>query len=242
MKKFTFFIVIMIACIFCSCQKEKAEQKVKNIVQEQTEKMPEPETNEQIVEEKGKNESVSEKIQIVPDKDNDDSEFDDPATIELCLKDDEERTFCLFHNIYKVKDFDAENYEVVAEWTTGEYSFRWCKQEKNDLSITWNYENGGIIRMETESPKYSTKRGIKVGDSLSNIMEAYGNDVEIYEYDYVNEKLNLISENKNALFSWYKSKNRVSLNAGNMLAETIMAMSFYLEDDFITKIVILCGD
>lgn len=242
MKKIIFLMVIMACCIFCSCQKEKTEYEAKNILQEQTEKMSESETDVQVVEEKETKESVPETIQIVQDKDCDDSEFDDSATIELCLKDDEGRTFCLFHNLYKVKDYDTENYEIAAEWATGEYNVRWCKQDQNGLSITWNYENGGIIRMETESPKYSTKRGIKVGDSLSDIMEAYGNDVEIYEYDYVNKKLNLISENENALFNWYKTKERVSLEAGNMLAETIMDMVFFLEGDCVTKIVILCGD
>ncbi|MBO4758658.1 MAG: hypothetical protein J5505_01220, partial [Spirochaetaceae bacterium] len=110
------------------------------------------------------------------------------------------------------------------------------------LSITWNYENGGIIEMETKSPKYSTKRGIRVGDSLSDIIKVYENDAEIYEYDYVNNKYDLISANENALFRLYKAENRVSIDAGNAAAETIMEIDFQLENDIVTKIKILCGD
>lgn len=42
--------------------------------------------------------------------------------------------------------------------------------------------------METESSRYSTKRGIKVGDSLNEIIDAYGNDGEIYEYNSIDKK------------------------------------------------------
>lgn len=233
MKILNFFTLVMFTFILCACQKEKIEQKAENIIQEQADEVSEPEINEQIVEEK---------IQIIPDKDCDDSEFDDLVTTDFCLKDDKERTFCIFHNLYKVKDFDTENYEVVAEWATGGYNVRWCKQEQNDLSITWNYENGGIIEMETKSPKYSTKRGIRVGDSLSDIIKVYENDAEIYEYDYVNNKYDLISANENALFRLYKAENRVSIDAGNATAETIIEIDFQLENDIVTKIKILCGD
>ena len=71
--------------------------------------------------------------------------------------------------------------------------------------------------METESSLYSTKRGIKVGDSINDVIEAYKD------------------------YNLYRSDKAISLNLANMIDEEIMILGFWLENDIVTKIEITIG-
>ncbi len=132
--------------------------------------------------------------------------------------------------------------EIFKDWSTETQIARWHKQVKNELSIIWNYRNGAILIMETESSRYSTKRGIKVGDSLEEIISAYEKDCDIYEYDSLNKKYNIVKQDEKNRFVLHKSENSISIDAANMIEEEMMEISFDLKDNSITKISILCGD
>ena len=55
---------------------------------------------------------------LAPNENWDDSAYDDPRTLEFCLKNDKGINLCLYHNIRKQKGIDFENYEVYADWST----------------------------------------------------------------------------------------------------------------------------
>lgn len=244
-KAFSCLMSIVCVCLICSCQKNPNEQSEKDFNSQ---------TNADVIVQKIQyqqtfedekditNLLVAEKSQMLPNKDFDDSIYDDPVILEFCLKDNLERTFCLYHNIYKLKDFDTDDSEIFKDWSTETRISRWHKQEKNGLSVVWNYRNGAILIMETESSRYSTKRGIRVGDSLEEIISAYEKDCDIYEYDSLNKKYNIVKQDEKDRFVLHKSENSISIDAANMIEEEMMEISFDLKDNSITKISILCGD
>lgn len=162
----------------------------------------------------------------------DETLYDDKATVEFCLNDIEGRNFCLYHNIRKINNWDIRNSE--------NYSEEWRIKDKEGLSIIWNYENGAILIMETESPKYSTKRGIRVGDSISKVIDAYENDSNIYEYNNELKNYETISKKENSIFGLYKLPVGISLNSGNFIDEEMMTILFYANGDIIEKIKITC--
>ena len=147
----------------------------------------------------------------------DDSAYNDKDTVEFCLTTEDGKQFCLYHNVRKVAGFDSSVYTTFKDWSTPQNIRKWCEKTENDLYIRWNYTNGAILHMETESPLYSTKRGIKVGDSINDVIEAY-------------KEYNL-----------YRSDKAISLNLANMIAEEIMILGFWLENDIVIKIEITIG-
>lgn len=142
------FVVIMCACLICSCQKKRNEQNVEysnnqaaaDIVVQNVQYQPPVECIKETV-----NILIAEKPQTLPDKNFDDSVYDNSVIVEFSLKDDLERTFCLYHNIYKLKDFDTDDSKIFKDWSTETRISRWHKQEKNGLSVVWNYRNGAIL-------------------------------------------------------------------------------------------------
>ena len=106
------------------------------------------------------------KTELIPDINSDDSAFDDHRTLEFCLKNDKGINLCLYHNIRKQNGIDFEDNEIYAEWTLKMQNkiIRWVKQELDGLSVIWDYMDGTILKMETTSSHWSTKRGVKVGD------------------------------------------------------------------------------
>ena len=148
----------------------------------------------------------------------DDTKYNDATTIEFGLQDKKGNYFCLYHNVNNIKDFDTKNSEVVAQWGHA----KWVKKNRGDFSIIWNETNGAILILKTTSPDYMTKRGIKVGDSITKINEVYK--------DYAPWQQN------------YNGKVIVGFRKANMLEEEMMTMAFWTEKGIITNIEILVGE
>lgn len=170
----------------------------------------------------------------------DDSKYDDKTTIEFCLETDTKR-FCLYHNINNIKGIDTEKCEVVKDWSTDKVIRKWLKLAYNELSVTWNYSNGAIVFLETMSPIWRTKRGIKVGDPINKVKEVYGNDSNLAFFDYKSKKYNYEPTQKGKLFLLMESDDGFSLNAGNFLEEEMMTILFHNVDGKISKIEVLIG-
>ena len=167
----------------------------------------------------------------------DDSLYDDKFTVEFSLHD-EEQNFCIYHNIRNVDGYSIDDYEIFKYVNTGRDEFAWSFQEKEGLSIEWVEETGVIVTIGTEDPRYSTKRGIKVGDSAEKIMEAYESDCIIKVKNYETNKFEVVSEKEPPCMVLSKSNECISLNKGNALAEGMMTISYLLEDGVVTKIII----
>ena len=178
------------------------------------------------------------KTELIPDINSDDSAYDDPRTLEFCLKNDKGINLCLYHNIRKQSGIDFDDYEVYAEWTMQKKIIRWVKQELDGLSVIWNYMNGAILIMETTSSDWSTKRGIKVGDSISKVYEVYAPDATIYKWDYENKKNVKVSEKPNRLYFLQQSNESILVYIANLIDEEIMNIRFSQVDGIITKIEI----
>ena len=167
----------------------------------------------------------------------DDSLFDDKFTVEFSLHD-EERNFCIYHNIRNVDGYSIDDYEIFKYVNTGRDEFVWSFQEKEDLSIEWVEDTGVIVMFGTDNPRYETKRGIRVGDSAEKIMKAYEDDCTVKEYNYTEKKWETVSEKEYPCMLLSKSNEWISLNIGNDLAEGMMTISYMLEDGVVTKIII----
>ena len=148
----------------------------------------------------------------------DDSKYNDAATIEFGLQDKNGNYFCLYHNVNNIKNFNTKNYDVVAQWGHA----MWVKKDKEDFSITWNETNGAILILKTTSTDYMTRRGIKVGDSITKINEVY-KDCAPWQQNY-------------------NGKVIVGFRKANMLEEEMMTMAFWTEKGIITSIEILVGE
>ncbi|MEE3313526.1 MAG: hypothetical protein VZR56_05145 [Treponema sp.] len=167
----------------------------------------------------------------------DDSLYDDKFTVEFSLHD-EEQNFCIYHNIRNVDGYSIDDYEIFKYVNTGRDEFVWSFQEKEGLSIEWVEETGVIVMFGTEDPRYATKRGIRVGDSAEKIMKAYEEDCTVQEYNYTDEKWETVSEKEYPCMLLSKSNEWISLNIGNDRAEGMMTISYLLENDVVTKIII----
>ena len=148
----------------------------------------------------------------------DDSKYNDSVTLEFGLKDSKGNEYCLYHNINNVKGFDSSNYELVAQMT---YAM-WVKKDNGNFSITWNNTNGAILILKTNNSAYTTRRGIKVGDSVSKIKEVY-KDFSLWQTDY-------------------KGKVIVGFRKANMLEEEMMTLAFWTEKGIVTNIEIVVGE
>ena len=177
-------------------------------------------------------------LEIIPNVDSDDSEYNDPRTLEFCFQDDNERTLCLYHNIRKQKNIDFEDYEVYAEWALKKETIRWVKQEINEVSVIWNYSNGALLKMETTSSNWKTKRGIKVGDPISKVIDNYSPDSNVTYYNFETKEGSVISEKKDPLLFLREDNEGVLVYVANLVAEELMNIRFTQKDGIITKIEI----
>jgi hypothetical protein len=175
---------------------------------------------------------------LAPNINSDDSSYDDPRTLEFCFKDDKGRCLCLYHNIRKQKEIDFEDYEVFKDWSTETNIRKWVKQEIDGLSVIWNYMNGAILIMETESSNWFTGRGIRVGDPISKAYDAYVSDATLYKWDSVAKKSVKISSNPNCLYFLRQSDEGIIVYIANLIDEEMMNIRFSQKDGIITKIEI----
>ncbi|MBO4704351.1 MAG: hypothetical protein J5647_01290 [Spirochaetaceae bacterium] len=225
MKKKVFISFFILVFFFISCEKGNDQIKQKLIISQETRNETVYQENETftnpntVIEEQFPLEIANTSNTIVNDinLDWDDSAYNDKDTVEFCLTTADGKIFCLYHNIRKIDGFDSSIYNVFKDWSTAHNIRKWCEKTENDLYIRWNYTNGAIVHMETESPLYTTRRGIKVGDSINDVIEAYKE------------------------YKLYRSNEAISLNLANMIAEEIMILGFWLENDIVTKIEITIG-
>ena len=148
----------------------------------------------------------------------DDSKYNDSTTLEFGLKDSKGNEYSLYHNVNNIKGFDSSNFEIVAQW---KYAM-WVKKEDGEFSVTWNNTNGAIVILKTNNSAYTTRRGIKVGDSISKIKEVY-KDCSLWQTNY----------NGNVIIGFGKA---------NMLEEEMMTLAFWTERGFVTSIEIVVGE
>lgn len=161
----------------------------------------------------------------------DDSTYNDKATVEFSLCGNEIE-YCLYHNIRKINGLNLDNYTEIGNW---------CKKVMDDITVTWNYENGAIVNIETESEKYETTRGAKVGDSLSIVMDLYKNDSDIFKWNNENSSYEKEDNKENDFLKLYYGDEGIMITATNYIDEEIMYIKFYAEDGKVNKIEIKCG-
>ncbi|MBP5176146.1 MAG: hypothetical protein J6Y16_11045 [Treponema sp.] len=180
---------------------------------------------------------VKERLKNQEKKDVDDSLYDDEFTTEFSLHD-EKRNFCIYHSVRNVNEYDIDDYEIFNYVKSRGEEFVWCFQEKEDISIEWVEDTGVIVTLGTDKPRYATKRGIRVGDSAEKVMGAYKDDCIVKEYNYTEKKWEVVSEKEYPCMLLSKSNEWISLNIGNDRAEGMMTISYLLENDVVTKIII----
>jgi len=181
---------------------------------------------------------VKERIKNQKKKEKDDSLYDDEFTTEFSLHD-ETRNFCIYHNVRNIKNYTIDDFEIYHYVNAGNMGeFVWSFQETEGISVEWVDDSGAIVKIGTEDSRYSTKRGIKVGDSAEKIMEAYEDDCTVEKYNYDDEKWETVSEKEYPCMLLSKSNECISLNIGNDRAEGMMTLSYMLEDGVVLKIII----
>jgi len=183
-------------------------------------------------------ESQIKETNLTPNENWDDSAYDDPRTLEFNLKNDKGINLCLYHNIRKQKGIDFEDYEVYADWSTDTKIRKWVKQDLDGVSVIWSYADGVILKMETESSNWSTKRGIKVGDSISKVIELYASDATVSYYNFETGEGYVISEKEKPLLFLREDNEGILVYVANLVAEEMMNIRFTQKDGIITKIEI----
>ena len=183
-------------------------------------------------------ESQIKETNLTPNENWDDSAYDDPRTLEFNLKNDKGINLCIYHNIRKQKGIDFEDYEVYADWSTDTKIRKWVKQDLDGVSVIWNYMNGAILIMETESSNWSTKRGIKVGDTISKVIELYASDAKVSYYNFETGEGYVISEKEKPLLFLREDNEGILVYVANLVAEEMMNIRFTQKDGIITKIEI----
>ena len=183
-------------------------------------------------------ESQIKETNLTPNENWDDSAYDDPRTLEFNLKNDKGINLCIYHNIRKQKGIDFEDYEVYADWSTDTKIRKWVKQDLDGVSVIWNYADGVILKMETESSNWSTKRGIKVGDSISKVIELYASDATVSYYNFETGEGYVISEKEKPLLFLREDNEGILVYVANLVAEEMMNIRFTQKDGIITKIEI----
>ena len=226
MKKILY--VLFIALLICSCKKNKEELSTARSKIENSESKEIQSVGTEISEQ---NQIEQNEPQIV---DFDDSKYNDNTTIEFALRNSNtDAVFCLYHNIRKINEINLENYISIGNW---------CKKTMNDITVTWNYENGAILGLETESDIYETRRGAKIGDSISKVMSLYEDDSDVYKWDYDTKSYYEINNREENKFTLLYANEGISLNAGNYIDEEMMTILFYCVDGKVNKIEIKSGN
>lgn len=183
-------------------------------------------------------ESQIKETNLTPNENWDDSAYDDPRTLEFNLKNDKGINLCIYHNIRKQKGIDFEDYEVYADWSTDTKIRKWVKQDLDGVSVIWNYADGVILKMETESSNWSTKRGIKVGDTISKVIELYASDATVSYYNFETGEGYVISEKEKPLLFLREDNEGILVYVANLVAEEMMNIRFTQKEGIITKIEI----
>lgn len=183
-------------------------------------------------------ESQIKETNLTPNENWDDSAYDDPRTLEFNLKNDKGINLCIYHNIRKQKGIDFEGYEVYADWSTDTKIRKWVKQDLDGVSVIWNYADGVILKMETESSNWSTKRGIKVGDTISKVIELYASDATVSYYNFETGEGYVISEKEKPLLFLREDNEGILVYVANLVAEEMMNIRFTQKEGIITKIEI----
>ena len=217
---------------------EDVEISQENQIQETDNAEIENNLQKESLEEKTSISSQTEKLDYDPNFD--DTKYDDDITTEFSLHRENGPEVILYHNLRNIKEIDWKTHEVFKDWSTPTEVSKWCKQEFSGIDLLWNYDNGLILKIVTESPEWITRHGIKVGDPIQKVSDFYGKFSDIFVY---NEKENMYEktvDNEYQEFSLLVSDEFQSLNAGNMVAEEMMTMVFHQKDGIICKIEIYC--
>ncbi len=217
---------------------EEIEETPKNQIQETENTEIKNNLQNETVEEKTFISSQTEKLDYNPNFD--DTKYDDDITTEFSLHRENGPEVILYHNLRNIEEIDWKAHEVFKDWSTPTIVSKWCKQEFSGIDLLWNYDNGLILKIVTESPEWITRHGIKVGNPIQKVFDFYGKFSDIFVY---NEKENMYEktvDNEYQEFSLLVSDESQSLNAGNMVAEEMMTMIFYQKDGIICKIEIYC--
>ena len=217
---------------------EKVEISQENQIQKTENTEIENNSQKESLEEKPSISSQTEKLDYDPNFD--DTKYDDDITIEFSLHRENGPEVILYHNLRNIEEIDWKTHEVFKDWSTPTEVSKWCKQEFSGIDLLWNYRNGAILKIVTESPEWITRHGIKVGDPIQKVSDFYGKFSDIFVY---NEKENMYEktvDNEYQEFSLLVSDDFQSLNAGNMVAEEMMTMVFHQKDGIICKIEIYC--
>jgi hypothetical protein len=165
----------------------------------------------------------------------DDSLFDDNFSNEFSLIDEEGNMYCLFHDIRKLSSFKVQEYEIYKFWRK---DFFWVFKETDEISVLWNYYNGSILILGTDNSRYITSRGIKVGDTADKVIQVYAKDCEVSEYNYEKKRFEVVSKHNAPFMALYKSDDCISINSGNAKSEEMRTISFLLQNNIVSKIVI----
>ena len=112
------------------------------------------------------------------------------------------------------------------------------KTRPGGVSVIWNYADGVILKMETESSNWSTKRGIKVGDTISKVIELYASDATVSYYNFETGEGYVISEKEKPLLFLREDNEGILVYVANLVAEEMMNIRFTQKDGIITKIEI----
>ncbi len=217
---------------------EEVEISQENQIQETDNVEIENNLQKESLEENSSNSSQTEKLDYDPNFD--DTKYDDDITTEFSLHKENGVEFILYHNLRNIEEIDWKTHEVFKDWSTSTRVSKWCKQEFSGIDLLWNYRNGAILKIVSESPEWITRHGIKVGDPIQKVSDFYGKFSDIFVY---NEKENMYEktvDNEYQEFSLLVSDEFQSLNAGNMVAEEMMTMVFHQKDGIICKIEIYC--
>ena len=217
---------------------EKVEISQENQIQKTENTEIENNSQKESLEEKPSISSQTEKLDYDPNFD--DTKYDDDITIEFSVHRENGPEVIIYHNLRSIEEIDWKTHEVFKDWSTPTEVSKWCKQEFSGIDLLWNYRNGAILKIVTESPEWITRHGIKVGDPIQKVSDFYGKFSDIFVY---NEKENMYEktvDNEYQEFSLLVSDDFQSLNAGNMVAEEMMTMVFHQKDGIICKIEIYC--
>lgn len=109
--------------------------------------------------------------------------------------------------------------EAVISYTdeNDDYYSRYA-QKWESLYLEWVKGNSIIFRIIVDGDGYESSRGIKVGDTVSDINNAYGENIG------------------------YRSDSEIEFDLGNPDQDTTMALIFYLKNNVVERIELMHGD
>ncbi len=254
MKKTDLFLIsfcVLLSCFIFSCYKKNVEKEIEsgedNVAfvvsnnKDDTKLLVKEETIDSPVINTQNNDSFDTSFS----EKNDMEILNEKRISEFCLIDENNRIFCLYHDVHLIENFDVNNNQLIVEQTYKNIHIKQFEQDSNHLKIVWvnyNDEHTTIVNLKTESPLYSTKRGIRVGDSVEKLLDAYSDDSQLFSYNTETKKYEKKSERKDFLFNLFQDETSITLEAGNIKEEEMMDLVFYCNEGIIEKIEISRGD